>query len=170
MIQKVLDYIDQNNQRFLSDLERLIRQPSVAAKNEGMRECAELVVKMMEEVGVRAELLKVPNAFPVVYGEIQSRSNPEKTVLFYDHYDVQPAEPLELWETPPFEPSIRDGKMFGRGVGDNKGNFVSRLKIVESWMKTEGDVPCNLKFLVEGEEEIGSLHLEQYFAVFRTVC
>ena len=163
MVQEVLHCIDQNHQRFLRDLERLIRQPSVAAKNEGMRECAELVARMMEEVGVKAELLEVPDAFPLVYGEIQSKSNPERTVLFYDHYDVQPAEPLELWETPPFEPSVRDDKMFGRGVSDNKGNLVSRLKIVESWLKVKGDVPCNVKFLVEGEEEIGSLHLEQYF-------
>ena len=163
MVQKVLDYIDQNNQRFLADLEKLVRQPSVAAKNEGMKECAELVAKMMEKVGVQTELLEVPNAFPLIYGAILSKNNPEKTVLFYDHYDVQPAEPLELWETPPFEPSTRDGKMFGRGVGDNKGNLVSRLKIVESWLKVKGDVPCNVKFLVEGEEEIGSLHLEQFF-------
>ena len=163
MVQKVLDYIDQNYQHFLTDLERLIRQPSVAAKNEGMEECAELVAKMMEEAGVKPELLEVPGAFPVVYGEVQSRKNPRKTVLFYDHYDVQPAEPLELWETPPFEPSIRDGKMYGRGVSDNKGNLVSRLKIVDSWLKTRGDVPCNFKFLVEGEEEIGSIHLEHYF-------
>jgi len=163
MVQKVLNYIDQNYQHFLTDLERLIRQPSVAAKNEGMKECAELVAKMMEEAGVKPELLEVPGAFPVVYGDIQSRRNPGKTVLFYDHYDVQPAEPLELWETPPFEPSIRDGKMYGRGVSDNKGNLVSRLKIVESWLKIRGDVPCNFKFLVEGEEEIGSIHLEHYF-------
>ena len=163
MVQQVIDYVDQNHQRFLVDLERLVHQPSVAAKNEGMKECAGLVAKMMEETGVRAELLEVVGAFPVVYGEIRSRKNPKRTVLFYDHYDVQPAEPLELWETPPFEPSIREGKMFGRGVADNKGNLVSRLKVVESWLKTEGDVPCNFKFLVEGEEEIGSLHLEQYF-------
>lgn len=163
MVQKVLEFIDENCQRFLTDLERLIRQPSVAAKGEGMKECADLVSKMMEEIGVKAELLEVPGAFPVVYGEIQSKKNPGKTVLFYDHYDVQPAEPLELWETPPFEPSTREGKMYGRGVSDNKGNLVSRLKIVESWLKTKGDVPCNFKFLVEGEEEIGSIHLEQYF-------
>jgi len=163
MVKQVLDYIDQNYERFLTDLERLIRQPSVAAKNEGMKECAELVVRMMEEIGVKAELLELPDAFPLVYGEIQSKKNPRRTVLFYDHYDVQPAEPLELWETPPFEPSVREGKMFGRGVADNKGNLVSRLKLVESWLKTRGDIPCNFKFLVEGEEEIGSLHLEQYF-------
>jgi len=163
LVKKVLNYVDQNYQRFLTDLETLIRQPSVAAKNEGMRECAQLVAKMMEETGVKAELLEVADAFPIVYGEIQSKKNPDRTVLFYDHYDVQPAEPLELWETPPFEPSVREGKMFGRGVADNKGNLVSRLKLVESWLKTKGDVPCNFKFLVEGEEEISSLHLEQYF-------
>jgi acetylornithine deacetylase/succinyl-diaminopimelate desuccinylase-like protein len=163
MVREVLDYIDQNQERFLKDLERLVRQPSVAAKNEGMKECAELVARMMDEIGIKAERLELPDAFPLVYGEIQSKKNPGKTVLFYDHYDVQPAEPLELWETPPFEPSIREGKMFGRGVADNKGNLVSRLKLVESWLKTTGDVPCNFKFLVEGEEEIGSLHLEKYF-------
>lgn len=163
MVEEVLAYVDRNYQNFLSDLERLVRQPSVAAKNEGMRDCAELVFKMMEEVGIKAELLELPDSFPLVYGEIQSRINPKKTILFYNHYDVQPAEPLEMWETPPFEPSTRDGKIFGRGVADNKGNLVSRLKLVESWLKVKGDVPCNFKFIVEGEEEIGSVHLNQYF-------
>lgn len=163
MIEPVLDYIDRNNDLFLGDLKRLIQQPSVAAKSEGMRECADLVATMMTEIGVKKELLELPDAFPIIYGEIHSKRNPKTTVLFYDHYDVQPAEPLELWESPPFEPEIREGKIYGRGTSDNKGNIVSRLKIVESWLKTTGDVPCNCKFLIEGEEEIGSIHLEQFF-------
>jgi len=158
-----LDYIDRNNDRFLEDLKRLARQPSVAAKSEGMKECADLVANMMRETGIETELLEIPSAFPIVYGEIKSKRNPDKTILFYNHYDVQPAEPLELWESPPFDPEIREGKIYGRGISDNKGNLVSRLKIIESWLRTEGDVPCNCKFLVEGEEEIGSVHLEQFF-------
>jgi acetylornithine deacetylase/succinyl-diaminopimelate desuccinylase-like protein len=82
--------------------------------------------------------------------------------LIYDHYDVQPAEPLDLWESPPFEPTIRDGKLFARGVSDNKGHFVSRLFAIDAILETEGELPCNVKFILEGEEEIGSVHLPDF--------
>jgi acetylornithine deacetylase/succinyl-diaminopimelate desuccinylase-like protein len=85
-------------------------------------------------------------------------------VLFYNHYDVQPVEPLELWKSPPFEPEVRDGRMYGRGVSDDKGHLVARLKLIESYVKVNGEPPCNIKFCFEGEEEVGSGHLEEYVA------
>jgi len=163
MVEEVLDYIDRNYESFIVDLERLVNQPSVSAKNEGVRECADLIKRMMKGIGITVESLELPDSFPLIYGEVQSKCNPGKTILFYNHYDVQPAEPLELWKTPPFKLTMREGKMYGRGAADNKGSFISRLKIVESWLKVKGDVPCNIKFLVEGEEEIGSMHLQRYF-------
>ena len=102
---------------------------------------------------------------PLVYGEMKSSSHPRR-LLFYNHYDVQPEEPLELWKSPPFKPEIRDGVIYGRGVSDDKGELVSRLKIVESYLKTDGELPCNVKFCFEGEEETGSVHLGDYVSKF----
>ena len=158
-LEKVFRHIDANSTTFVDELVRLVRQPSVSAKGEGVQECAELVAKMMREVGVSTKILPEEDGNPVVYGEIRSKTC-QKTLLFYDHYDVQPPEPLEEWKFGPFSGEIREGKIFGRGVSDNKGNFVSRLKAVEAFLKTQGDIPVNVKFVVEGEEEIGSPHLE----------
>jgi len=158
-LQKVFRYIDANSQTSVKELVRLVRQPSVSARGEGMKECAELVAKMMKEVGVSTRILPEKDGNPVVYGEIKSKTA-QKTLLFYNHYDVQPPEPLEEWKSGPFSGEIREGKIYGRGASDNKGNFVSRLKAVEAFLKTRGDIPVNVKFVVEGEEEIGSPHLE----------
>lgn len=98
---------------------------------------------------------------PLIYGEVKSTRS-TKTILFYNHYDVQPEEPLELWKSPPFKPEIRDGRIYGRGVSDDKGELVSRLKLVEAYLKTSGEPPCNVKFCFEGEEETGSVHLHEY--------
>ena len=156
-------YVDKNMPSLISDLQKLIRQPSVSAKNLGLEECARLVVQMMTKSGIRAEVLRLGKCIPpVVYGEIRSKKNPHKTILFYNHYDVQPEEPLELWHDPPFSGKVRGNKIFGRGSADDKGELVTRIKAVEAFLKTTGDVPCNIKFLVEGEEEIGSMHVEQY--------
>ncbi|MDA4135418.1 MAG: M20/M25/M40 family metallo-hydrolase [Thaumarchaeota archaeon] len=155
------DYIHDNQDRFLRDIARLAAQPSVSATNDGVEECALLVKKMIEEIGGRAQLLKLEGAPPLVYGEVL-RPGPGKTVLIYNHYDVQPAEPLELWKSPPFKPEIRDGRMYGRGVSDDKGQLVARLKLIESYLKVNGEPPCNIKFCFEGEEEVGSGHLEEY--------
>jgi len=90
----------------------------------------------------------------------------DKTIMFYNHYDVQPEEPLELWKSPPFKPEIRDGAIYGRGVSDDKGELVSRLKVVESFLRADGELPCNVKFCFEGEEETGSVHLHQYVSKY----
>ena len=154
-------YVDENLGSFANAVIRLASQKSVSARNEGIEECAAFVEDMRKEVGATTKVLKLSGAAPLVYGEIRSkRSN--KTVMFYNHYDVQPEEPVELWKSPPFKPEIRDGVIYGRGVSDDKGELVSRLKIVETYLRTQGEPPCNLKFCFEGEEESGSVHLEQY--------
>ncbi|TET64488.1 M20/M25/M40 family metallo-hydrolase [Candidatus Bathyarchaeota archaeon] len=157
-LQEIYEYVDAHSQEFIGDLVRLVKQPSVSAKGEGMQECAEMVEKMMREVGLSTRIIPEEEGNPVVYGEIKSETS-KKTLLFYNHYDVQPPEPLEEWICDPFSGEIRDGKIYGRGVSDNKGNIVSRLKVVQTFLETMGSVPVNIKFVIEGEEEIGSPHL-----------
>ncbi|MDX1532900.1 MAG: M20/M25/M40 family metallo-hydrolase, partial [Nitrosopumilaceae archaeon] len=156
-MKKVLKYVDDTFPSLVSTLQTLIRQPSVSAKNEGIEECAKLVKKTLEKSGISAEILRLKkNTAPIVYGEIKSKKNPKKTLMFYNHYDVQPAEPFELWDDPPFSGKVKGNKIFGRGATDDKGELVTRIKAVESFLKTDGDVPCNIKFVIEGEEETGS--------------
>lgn len=157
-LEKVYGYINAHKQEFLNDLIKLVKQPSVSARNEGIKECAELVEEMMKATGLWVLTLREEGSNPLVYGEIKSKSS-QKTLLFYNHYDVQPPEPLEEWFFDPYSGKIHDGKIYGRGVADNKGNFVSRLKAVQAFLETVGDVPVNIKFVVEGEEEVGSPHL-----------
>jgi acetylornithine deacetylase/succinyl-diaminopimelate desuccinylase-like protein len=152
----------------ISDLQRLIRQPSVSAKNLGLEECARLVTQIMKKSGIKSEILRLgKNIPPIVYGEVRSKKNQKKTILFYNHYDVQPEEPLELWNDSPFSGKIKGNKIYGRGSADDKGELITRIKAVDAFLKTTGDVPCNIKFLVEGEEEIGSMHVEDYLKKYR---
>jgi len=152
----------------ISDLQRLIRQPSVSAKNLGLEECARLVTQIMKKSGIKAEILRLgKNIPPIVYGEVCSKKNPKKTILFYNHYDVQPEEPIELWNDKPFSGKIKGNKIYGRGSADDKGELITRIKAVEAFLKVTGDVPCNIKFLVEGEEEIGSMHVDDYLKKYR---
>ncbi|MEM1536633.1 MAG: M20/M25/M40 family metallo-hydrolase [Candidatus Bathyarchaeia archaeon] len=158
-LDEVYRYIDEHADSFIEDLVRLVRQPSVSAKGEGMEDCAKLVEEMMLKVGLNARILRGERGNPVVYGEVKSEKT-TKTLLFYNHYDVQPPEPLEEWKYDPFSGKVADGKVYGRGAVDNKGNLVSRLKAIQAYMETAGSVPVNIKFVVEGEEEIGSPNLE----------
>src|SRR3970040_1251982 len=153
-MQDVFAYIDEHLPSFIERLQWLCRQPSIAAQNVGIPETARMVAQLMEEVGVRPELHATDGA-PVVYGTV---GNGAPTLLIYNHYDVQPPEPLELWESPPFGAEIRDGKLFARGAADNKGNLVARLCAVEAWLRTRGQLPLSLKFVVEGEGEARSDH------------
>jgi acetylornithine deacetylase/succinyl-diaminopimelate desuccinylase-like protein len=152
-------YIRENLDKSMAELSRYCSQPSVAAQNWGLAECAALTAEMLEARGFSAEVIPTGGA-PVVYGERHGRSN--KTLLFYNHYDVQPPEPLELWETPPFEPALRDGKLYARGVSDDKGHLVSRLYAIDSLLACDGELPCNIKFIIEGEEEASSTHLKDF--------
>jgi acetylornithine deacetylase/succinyl-diaminopimelate desuccinylase-like protein len=158
-------YVGDNLNAFAKDIMKLAAQPSVSARKEGIEECAVLVERMTKETGAETKVLKLEGAPPLIYGEIRA-PGAKKTILFYNHYDVQPEEPLELWKSPPFKPEIRDGVIYGRGVSDDKGELVSRLKIVESYLKGVGELPCNVKFCFEGEEETGSVHLGDYVSKY----
>lgn len=153
-------YIDNHLDESVAELSRLVAQPSVAAQNWGLEETSQMVAKMLEARGFYVEILPTEGA-PVVVAE-RTGQNRDKTLLFYNHYDVQPPEPLELWESPAFEPEIREGKVFGRGIGDDKGHLTSRLFAIDALLSEDNDLPCNVKFVVEGEEEIGSVHLPAF--------
>lgn len=162
----------------ISDLQTLIRQPSVSAKKRGLVECANLVAQIMAKAGICSEVLYIEDdprpggdqhpVPPIVYGEVKSKANPNgKTLLFYNHYDVQPEEPLELWNSDPFSGEVRGNYLFGRGSADDKGELITRIKAVEYYLAEYGDVPCNIKFMVEGEEEVGSVHVEAYLQKYK---
>jgi acetylornithine deacetylase/succinyl-diaminopimelate desuccinylase-like protein len=152
-------YLENNLDDSLRELSQLVAQPSVGAQNWGLKECAELVGRMLEKRGFTIQTLSTEGA-PVVFAERKGQSN--KTLLFYNHYDVQPPEPLELWKSRPFEPEQRDGKLYGRGVSDDKGHIVARLFALDALLDSEGELPCNIKFVIEGEEETASVHLHQF--------
>lgn len=152
-------YIDDHIDESISELSRLCAQPSVAAQNWGLSECADLVAEMLKSRGFAVQVMPSGGA-PVVYGQLQGGN--QKTLLFYNHYDVQPPEPLDLWESPPFEPTMRDGKLYARGVSDDKGHITSRLLAVDALLNTLGELPCNVKFIIEGEEEVSSIHLHDF--------
>ncbi|MBL7002298.1 MAG: M20/M25/M40 family metallo-hydrolase [Nitrosopumilus sp.] len=163
-----LKYVDSNIDNLISDLQTLIKQPSVSAKNEGIEECAKLVKNLLQKSGLKSEILRLKKGVaPIVYAEIKSKQNPTKTLMFYNHYDVQPAEPFDLWDYPPFSGTRKGNKIFGRGATDDKGELITRIKAVEACLKTTGDVPCNIKFVIEGEEETGSAHIEKYLKKYR---
>ena len=165
---KTLLFVDKHRNELLNDLQTLIKQPSISAKNEGIEECSILVSKMLKKAGVSSEILRLnKNAAPLVFGEVKSKSNPSKTLLFYNHYDVQPVEPIEEWEHPPFSGKIIGNKIFGRGASDDKGELITRIKAVESYLQEYNDVPCNIKFCIEGEEENGSENIEKYLKKFK---
>lgn len=154
-------YIDKYLDNSLEELKRYVAQPSISAQNLGLKECAALVKEMLEKRGFKAEVMATDGA-PVVFAERKGKS--DKTLLIYNHYDVQPPEPLELWESPPFEPEIRDGKMYGRGVSDDKSHLTSRLHAIDAILEDEGELPCNIKFIIEGEEETASVHLHDFIS------
>jgi len=159
--QKLNKFLHENQVSFIRDISLLVAQPSVSARSQGIDECAELVRRMTEEIGADTRIIKIDSSAPIIYGEVSSTLS-KKTILFYNHYDVQPEEPLEKWESPPFKPEVRGEKLYGRGTSDDKGELVARLKVVESFIKVHGQPPCNIKFCFEGEEETGSLHLNEY--------
>ncbi len=156
---KVDAYLETHLDRSLAELGRLVAQPSISAQKIGLHECAALVGEMLQARGFAVQIHPTAGS-PVVFAERKGKS--DKTILIYNHYDVQPPEPLELWETPPFEPSIRGGKMYGRGVSDDKGHLVSRLHAIDALLDEAGELPCNVKFIVEGEEETASVNLAKF--------
>ena len=159
-MQNIKQYVDENKQRFLDELFELLRFPSVSADpkyKDDMLKTAEYVAEKLRSAGADKVEICPTAGYPIVYGEkIIDSSLP--TVLVYGHYDVQPPDPLELWKTPPFEPKIRDGKIYARGSCDDKGQFYMHVKAFELMISTN-TLPCNIKFMIEGEEEVGSNNL-----------
>lgn len=165
--EEVKQKLEEEKDAHLDAFFSLIRQKSISAQDVGIEECAQLVESLMKDAGIDARQIATEGK-PVVYGEVIHPDN-EFTVLFYGHYDVQPPDPLELWESDPFEPTIRDGRVYGRGTGDNKGQFIAHILAVKTLLDLNGKLPINVKFLIEGEEEIGSIHLASFTAEHKTL-
>jgi acetylornithine deacetylase/succinyl-diaminopimelate desuccinylase-like protein len=157
-------FFTDNESRIRGELFDLLRIPSVSARsehNEDTARAAEWVARSMRESGMQATVYPTAG-HPVVVGEWRGAGPQAPTVLAYGHYDVQPAEPLELWESPPFEPTVRDGKIFARGSVDDKGQLFLHIKALEALIRTRGALPVNVIVLAEGEEEVGSEHLAEF--------
>jgi acetylornithine deacetylase/succinyl-diaminopimelate desuccinylase-like protein len=162
-IAKRLDeYIEANTDRWLDELARLCAVPSVSARHEGIEECAEVVADLLRARAFETEISPTAG-HPIVYGSARG-SGSGRTLLFYNHYDVQPPEPLELWESPPYELTRRDGAVYARGAKDDKGELMARLAAVDAVKAVAGAYPCDLLWLVEGEEESGSTSLPAWVA------
>ncbi len=158
-ISKVFAYIDERSESFVSRLKEFLTQPCVVARGEGVQESARLVVGALASLGYAPELLSSGSSPPAVFSRIAGSSS--LSLLFYNHYDVQPEDPVDEWTSPPFRPEVRDGRVFARGVADNRGDFLARVFAVEAVLATAGRLPIEVKFFCEGEEEVGSPHLAQ---------
>ena len=171
-MQGVIDYLEQNKSRFVSELCEYLRFPSVSAQplhRSDMQACAGWLVKHCRQIGLEARLCPTAG-HPIVVAKTprmkaKGRSRPHFVV--YGHYDVQPPEPLELWKSPPFEPRIADGVLYARGASDNKGQNLAHLKAVEAYLKTGTELPCDITFVIEGEEEVGSSSLASFLRKHR---
>ncbi|MBM3449727.1 MAG: M20/M25/M40 family metallo-hydrolase [Armatimonadetes bacterium] len=157
-------YVESHRDRFVEELQAFCRLPSVVAARQSIPETADFVAARMTAAGIRAEIVPVAGGSPAVLGEI---GEGPVTVLIYGHYDVQPADPLGEWTTGPFDAAVRDGRVYARGVCDNKGPTMARIQAIEAWQRTIGKLPLRVRFLVEGEEEIGSPHLAQFVLAHR---
>jgi acetylornithine deacetylase/succinyl-diaminopimelate desuccinylase-like protein len=167
-VQAVLDYLEQNKARFLTDLCDYVRFPSVSAQpahRGDLVACGEWLAAHCRKIGLEAEL-KATAGHPVLIAKTpRGKSSQKPSFLIYGHYDVQPAEPFELWKSPPFEPRIKCRSLFARGASDNKGQNLAHLNAVEAYLATKTELPCDLTFIIEGEEEVGSTSLDTFLRV-----
>lgn len=163
-MEEVVSYIKNNNENFINELKEFLRIPSISTlpENKGeVERCAQFVAENLKKIGLnRVEIIKT-EGHPLVYGEWLGAPG-KPTVLVYGHYDVQPVDPVELWNSPPFEPVIKNGKIFARGATDDKGQVFAHFKSVEALFKNDGSLPLNIKFIIEGEEEVGSENLNSF--------
>ena len=161
-MKQVLDYLAANEERFVRELCEYVSFPSVSAQPQhrgDVEACAKWVVAHCQQIGLEAQLCPT-NGNPIVLARTpRDPARKQPHYLVYGHYDVQPAEPFELWKSPPFEPRIVGRSLFARGATDNKGQHLAHLNAVEAYLKTGTELPCDLVFVVEGEEEVGSEHL-----------
>ncbi len=165
LLAAVVTYVDEHEQEFIDRLIAYLRQPSISAHGEGIEEVAQLLKAWLQDLGFDTAI-KPTDGWPMVLGRrIEDPNLP--TVLLYGHYDVQPPDPLELWHSPPFEPTIRNGRLYARGVGDNKGQHSAHLFALEALIACHGKLPCNVIFLLEGEEELGSPNIAQFVETYK---
>ena len=167
-IESVEVYLQQNSERFVSELSELLRIPSVSADSAfkaEVRKAAQNVAQQMRQAGMSTEVVETPG-HPIVVGTL-TQTPGAPTLLVYGHYDVQPPDPLEDWITPAFEPTVRGGKIYARGATDDKGQMLTHIKAIEAWMKVAGKLPVNVKVIIEGEEEVGSRNLDNFLAAHR---
>src|SRR5271168_3741110 len=160
----LIEYIESRRDEHLNDLKEFLRIPSVSTKTEhkpDIERAAQWLSRQLQPAGIDKVEIVPTKMHPLVYGESPQRPD-RPTVLFYGHYDVQPAEPLDLWTSPPFEPEVRNGNLYGRGTADDKGQVHIHMKALESIQKANGKLPVNVKVLIEGEEEVGSVSLWDY--------
>lgn len=158
-----------NRERHLQELKNYLAIPSVSALSEhkeDTRKAAEWTAEQLKTIGLEHVEIMETNGHPVVYGDWLHASD-KPTVLIYGHYDVQPVDPLELWETPPFEASIRDNKIYARGATDDKGQTFMHIKALETLMNVNGELPINVKVMIEGEEEVGSPNLDAFVDTYK---
>lgn len=160
----VIKHIEQNQDRYLEELKAFLRIPSVSTdpeRKDDLKKAADFVADQLKKAGMRKVQIFPTDGHPLVYGErVEDAGKP--TVLVYGHYDVQPVDPIELWESGPFEPTIRDGELYARGAADDKGQILIHFKSAEAYMQTRKALPVNMKYLIEGEEEVGSTHLDEF--------
>ncbi len=156
----VFAHIDEQKDEYVRRLQALCRQPSISAQGIGLTETAAQVAALMTDAGIQSRVIPVTGGAPVVYGEVKGKS--PRTLIFYNHYDVQPPDPVDEWTSSPFGAEIRDGKLYARGAADNKGNLVARICAVEAMLRAQGELPVTARFIVEGEEEIGSVTLPRF--------
>ncbi|MFD1173966.1 M20/M25/M40 family metallo-hydrolase [Oceanobacillus picturae] len=164
-LDQVREFVEKNKEEYLETLFTLLRQKSISAQNIGMEETSAMLLKMLKDIGMDCRLIET-DGHPVVYGEMMKEDN-DFTLLIYGHYDVQPADPIDEWNSPPFEPTIRDGKIYCRGVGDNKGQLMAQILALKSYQEVIGDLPVNIKFVFEGEEESGSPNIAKFVSEHR---
>lgn len=162
---KAVEYIRSNGKRFLDELKEFVAIPSVSTLDEhkpDVRRAADWVATQLRSIKMKKVMIMPTKGHPVVYGEWLGAGKSAPTVMIYGHYDVQPVDPIQLWKSDPFKPVARGEYLFARGASDMKGQVVASIKAVEAIMRTEGKLPVNIKWLVEGEEEIGSEHLDEF--------
>lgn len=163
-MEEVINYIKENQQNYIDELKEFLRIPSISAipeNKDDINNAAKFVENKLRQAGLNRVEIFQTEGHPLVYGEWLGAPG-KPTVLIYGHYDVQPVDPIELWTSPPFEPEIRDGKIWARGATDDKGQMFIHVKSVEAFFKQKGTLPVNVKFIIEGEEEIGSENLESF--------
>lgn len=160
VIDSVHAAIAQRSEEYIDWLRNLCRVQGISTQKVGIEASVDAVRSLIETIGGKVQVLQVEGANPALYADFDGES--ERTLLFYNHYDVQPADPLAEWVDPPFEGVVRNGAFYARGAADNKGDLISRLAAIDAWKRSYGKLPCRVKFLIEGEEEIGSPNLEAY--------